>query len=367
MTVVRNPAVVSATVESQSAITPLAMATPTGTLSITLTPSPTPVVPLMHNVSLWVGVATLVGVGASLVAAHWRLKRELAASAERMRTEIAASATQSAKERDQSREQAALDRQHSAGLAHKERITTARRATYTEAASELVRAQTYLGSLSSRNLASLDVDASFNGLIAAVGKIAILGEMETILKSRTLLTMIHRALVRCMAKVLPLSVHKAQIANSKEMYQSATLELNRILAAMTNHNETNNQDQAAFAALQRSFDLNQRTARDHREKIGAANKKLANGKREFIRTVLDETYALNAGVDDLVFCVRAELGLITSREQLRQSSAETMENAEEAIKELFEHVEEFTAAQETDGAPAQAVRADAQLAPDRAN
>lgn len=327
---------------SNVAPNPTLVSTPTGTISITLTPPPPTPTPLYENVSFWVALITLLGVIASLYSAHRRLKRELQASEDRMKAELSAAATQGAKDREHTRTQAALDREHSAALAHKERITVARRAVYTEAASELVKAQTFLGALASQNMASSDFSTAFGGLIAAVGKITILGEMETVLRGRALLAIIHKALFKCMAITMPLSSQQAIAEYNAEAYKNTQLELKRILAAMTNLNETNNTDAAAFAALGRSFDFQQKNAEKHRLAEAEAQEKLAQGRMEYMHSMLDEAKLITESLDALLCSVRDELGLATSAEQLAQSSAETLELAQTTVEDFMKKVAELS-------------------------
>jgi hypothetical protein len=332
-------------VASATIIEPALVPTPTGTISITLTPPLPPMVPIGENVTVIVGGLTLLGVIFSLVAAHWRMKSELAASEKRMLAEISAMSTQGAKEREQVRDLATSDRAHQEKLAHKERITTARRVTYTEAASELVKAQMFLGSLPNRDLTKLDVEAGLGDLMAAVAKIAILGEMETVLKSRKLLSLIQCSFFRSLRKAMSMMQKKADITNLEKLYDQTDLERNRIITTMRNHVETSSTDQIAFAALGRSFDAQQEYAKQHREKISEIGGKLRESHMEYARSMLDEAKVISRNIDDLLVCVRMELGLYTLPEQLHQSTQETQANATTALSELLDAL--FQASQRT--------------------
>jgi hypothetical protein len=175
---------------------PTVVATPTGTVAVTLTPPPPAHVPLLENVVFWVAILSFLGVVLTLWQANRRMKQELQASDARLKTELEASANEATIERNQSRDQANLDRQHAADQAHQERISTARREVYLELISEMTKSQFALSLLPTQDIEKLDVQSGFAGLITAAAKISVLGEMDTVIRSRELLTSIQETMIR---------------------------------------------------------------------------------------------------------------------------------------------------------------------------
>lgn len=304
-----SPGVVPGVVGQEVSAPPTTPASSSAAMTISLTPPPEIRVPLYENVAVWVAAVTLLGVYLNLRAAARRTKMELDASEKRLHVGLSHAAEQATIEREQTREQATLDRQHAAEEAHRERIATARRTVYLEAIGELVKAQSFLGSLAKQDLSKLDLAASLNGLLTAAAKINILGEMATVSKTRELVTMINKLIFTGLGKVTPLQKVKASIAVHEKLYAATQTEISRILAAMTHHNETLKNDAPGFQALQRSFDI-QRAEADRQTK-GLLEDQAASvaGAKAYALWVLDEVRVLANCVDELATAVRAELGL----------------------------------------------------------
>jgi hypothetical protein len=314
---------------------PTLVATPSGTLSITLTPPPTPTVPLHQNVALWVGLATLVGVVLSLIAAERRTKNELRASENRMRTELAAAVTNASIEREQSREQATLDRRHSAEQAHQERIATARRAVYLEVIDELTRAQAAFGFVTTQEIAQRDDGVPLGGLQAAVSKIGLLGEMTTVILSRELLTSVQLALTKAVPISMQISAQWDSVEYHRQQYDAAQSEVKRLLAAMTNHNEASKDDGLGFKALEAAYERNMAMSARHSADVSAAQAAFFIRRQSYAATLMGEIAPINLKFDELIHAIRTELGLETSLERLRQSTAEIHAVSMAAGEELF--------------------------------
>lgn len=283
------------------------------TLSLTLVQAPSESFSLKDFIPLGLGICTLIGVGLTLWHASWRMKKELSAAADR----------------------ASDDRQHDREMAHKERITEGRRTAYLEVVEELVRARTFLGSFAGRDFEAFDLSAGFQGLAVATAKIDILGDMSTVLKARALSDLINSSMLKCLERAMPLAQIGSEILRHNEGYESAQLETKRILAAMRNHNESNKQDEAAFAALQRSFKIEQDRAATEAEQRESAQKARALGQIEFAEFLSEVLEPINKNVDDLISLVREELGLSTSLELLAESTKSSREILRTATTDLL--------------------------------
>lgn len=310
-------------------------------LSIALNPPPPVTVPLYENVPVWIAAATLFGVWITLRAAAKRTQKELNASAARMRIELDHAAAQATIEREQTREQAALDRQHDADEAHGERIITARRTVYIEAIGELVKAQIFLGGLAKQDLTKLDISAGLGGLLTAVARISILGEMATVAKSRAVISLINQAFFKGIATVMPLGRLKNSISFHDKQYAATQFETARILAEMNNHNETLKNDKAGFNALQRSFDNQQAGAKRHSADSVKAKLALADGEKEYGIGMMEDMKIVANRLDELACAIREELGLETSLEEFQRMTATMQKEAAAAVQELFTKADTF--------------------------
>ena len=331
-----------AAVPSNVSQQPIAVPTPT-TLSITLA-QPTPAnIPLYENVSVWVGIATFLGVCISLWAAAKRSQKELDASERRMRIELDQAATQASLEREQTREQAALDRRHDAEEAHNERIATARRLVYLDAIGELVKAQIFLGGLAKQDLTKLDVGAGLGGLLTATARMSILGDIATVAKSRALISLINQILFKGLGNVMPLTKFKSSIELHGKRYAATQFEIERILSAMTNHNETLKDDRQGFDALQRSFEFHQETAKKHTAKITEAQLALAEGEKKYAFTLMEDMKVAANRLDELACAIREELGLEASLEDFQTMTTTMQKDMAAATEHLLAQINAMNA------------------------
>jgi len=293
-----------------------------GTLSITLTAPPAPSVPLQQNVSLWVAVITLVGVVLSLIAAERRTKKELLASEARMRTELAAAARNATIEREQTREQAALDRQHSSERAHQDRITVARRAVYLELIDELTKAHKFMALLAAPNPEEIDPGALLGGFAAAITKMSLLGEMDTVITSREFQIAMHRTLAKAMPMSFQLMMMRNMAEQYREQHEAAQAEVARLSAEIANHIETHKDDTPGLEKMEAAIQESQAKAERHRTDEAAAQMAVFSGQQAYMAMLLEDESEINRKLDDLIYAIRTELGLETSIERLRQSTAE---------------------------------------------
>ncbi len=305
--------------------------TPTGTLNITLAPATVPPTPLWETPAVLAGGATFVGVLITIAFGAWKMKKELSFTAQ-----------QATIERDQSREQANLDRQYQSEQAHQERITKARREVYLEVISEMIKAQTALSLLPMQDIEKLDVGSGFNGLITAVSKVSVLGEMATVVMSRELLTTIHQALFRLLALVVPIHEDKSNVAHHEQKLTAQLAKIEQLAAEIQTVKETSN-DQSELQRLRKALEFRNSDMERYGAAMMAAKLTLLDRQKAYGDAVLAETKAIRRKTDELVASIRAELSLTTSLEQLHKTSEEIHTAAIVATKELresFRDVEE---------------------------
>lgn len=282
--------------------------TSAGTLHITLTPPPTPVIPLYQNPAVWVPIATIIGVVITIWAGWKKTKMELSTAAH-----------QASIERDQAREQANLDRQHAAEQAHQERITKARREVYLEVISEMIKAQTALSLLPAQDAENLDIQPGFNGLITAVSKVSVLGEMATVIMSRELLTTIHQALFRLLTFLVPLHEQKSNVRFHDEKVTEQHAKIDQLATEIQTIVETTG-DPTELARLRRALEYRSADSDRYGAASLAAKLTLLERQKSYEDALLSETYHIRQKTDELVASIRAELSLTTSLEDLHTTS-----------------------------------------------
>ncbi|MBD8656749.1 hypothetical protein IFT68_14095 [Oxalobacteraceae sp. CFBP 13730] len=305
---------------------PKLVSMPVGTLSITLAPQSSVHTPLSETPAVWVGVATLIGVVATIAFGWSKMKKELAFSA-----------AQSTMERNQSRDQANLDRQHATDQAHQERITKARREVYLELISEMTKAQFAISQFPTQDIQKLEIQAGFGGLATATSKISILGEMITVAKSRELLSAINESMMRMLVFLLPMEEQRAiqrGIQKKIDMHREELFRLATELRIKRGHYSVEAHD------MNREYDAREALVAQHEQEIEEAKLVFNKAYGVYSDALLEETIAISAKVDELVVAIREELGLITSMSELRASSNAMYASARTAIKRLRKETEE---------------------------
>ena len=239
--------------------------------------------------------------------------RELSASEERLQKQLDAASAESKIERDQSRDQAKLDREHDADQAHKERITKARREVYLELISEVAKARVELSSLPAQDVEDIDVVSAFSGLIAATSKISLLGEMQTVALSRSLLTAIQETLANVLVLLLPMSLiknekkyHENEVSYHKEKLKEKFIAVEKFMGHFsTASNEAN-----------RAYNFHDEKLKEHSSGAINSAKLMIAEIRKYNESLVEEMIQVLTRADDLVHSMRDELNLTTSREQL---------------------------------------------------
>lgn len=317
----RTP-VASPSESTPTALQTASIATPTGTLNITLAPAPMVKVPFFENPTAWVPVVTLLGVIITIVASWMKTKMELNFSA-----------SQAAIERDQSREQANLERQYHADQAHQERITKARREVYLEVINEMIRAQGAIAKLPMQEVQSLDITTEMRGLIAAVSKVSILGEMKTVEMSRELLTIIHQSMFRMMCLIIPYDEDRRSAEELNTKVQTQISEIQRLDARVKFVLETKGYESELLDLVQQ-LKFRRADMETYGEAAIAAKKKLLARQSSYSDLMLAEAKPINEKLDEFVTCVRSELSLSTSLDTLRSSRQAMFAAAASSGKEL---------------------------------
>lgn len=272
-----------------------------------------------------------------LFASDDRLKKELIASEERLKTELKASADEATTERNQAIEQANLNRRHHTEQAHQERITKARREVYLELISEMTKAQFAISQFPTQPIDRLEIQSGFGGLITATSKISILGEMPTVTMSRELLSAINGSMMKMLTLLIPISEQKEETTRLETEVDEHRLEIKQGEAALKSK-----VFQYSVNGHHLAQELTARTGRIGKlqEAILAAKLTFNDHHRIYYEAHLAETKAIGVKVDELICAIRQELGLRTSMDELKASSAAMYEAAQAATHRLSAGLQE---------------------------
>jgi len=171
-------------------------------------------------------------------------------------------------------------------------------------------------------------------LNTAVNRIAVVGEVETVKTARDLVTSLNESYFKAAVMVLPLAEQRWEIKHQHERWEASQVEIKRILAAMTNHNESSSTDQQAFDALMASFKSQQRVAQSASEAEQRAHQALILGKMQYADFIVAMSRDLALMLDVLADSVRRELNIETDFASFRAQTLEMLNRVQRAMADF---------------------------------
>lgn len=145
---------------------------------------------------------------------------------------------------------------HDAEIKTIERKASMRREVYLSAAAELVKADSYLGSLAQMDITKTNFTEGLQGFFISAEKMGLVAEQEMGKALNDLVLAYSGLFFRLLTKVTPINDLKTDITILNHHYDEAQIEIKRILAAMISQNESGNPNEIVFEALNRSLESN---------------------------------------------------------------------------------------------------------------
>lgn len=295
---------------------------PTGTTTIQLVLPPQPRLSGVENPAIVVPIVTLVGVVLTIVFG-WR----------KMREELTASATQANIDREEARKRAEVDQTHAADQARKDRLTKARREVYLDLIKEMTSSSMALSALPSGEGATVDMEGGFKGMLSAVNQVAVLGEMDTLVKSRELVGLLQQVLFKMMPAIVEMRVIKMEAQSYRQKFeqQSAIMEqMNTIL-----RNNVLNGGNVPMGQAKELHDFAHTSAKGLLDSAFKQEEQHMKKLRKYQKDVMDETGVLVFKTNELITCMRKELELETDPVLLAQSAQEMRDSAVKSIDDML--------------------------------
>lgn len=150
-----------------------------------------------------------------------------------------------------------LQLKHDSEEKAKQRKADLRKDVYLLAAEELVKANAHLASLPQADLTKVNAADGLQGFFSSATKLQMICETKTSLLVSELVGAYGELLLKVLSKVQPIQHLQTEIAIHNDYYNQALSEVSRVLAAMTQFNESAKSDDAVFDALNRSFEFQQ--------------------------------------------------------------------------------------------------------------
>ena len=216
----------------------------------------------------------------------------------------------------------------------RERKAILRREVYLQAAEESVKASNRLGSLPQADLSKTNLADECQGFFIAAAKVQLVSEPKTASVAGELATMYGELILKVLAKIMPLQSLRSDIAIRDAHYNRTQSEISRILAAMTQFNESKQSDANVFQALNRSFEFHQGQAVTFATERAALWEQHNSLHFAFVRYLLIEMKQLGQHQVQVMVEIRRELELDTN-------AAHFSHQMEMQWKRLSEQVDTF--------------------------
>jgi len=271
---------------------------------------------------------TLLGIGATVWFGFWKTNRELDASQDKWRID-----------RNDSLAKIETDRAHAADEARRARLVVARREVYLDLIKEMTAASMALGGMPFKKGESLEVEEGFKGFLSAVARVAILGEMDTVLKSRELMSLVQRILYKKLPEIGDLRFIKSQqerLESLERQQLEKSESIKNIVANLLSDSSGSLGPQKSTLLESWSQGLNKSDADAKLYGEGAADfgRQYVNLARGYQRSIVDDTIELAAKTNELIVCIREELELDSDLSSLESSTAEMFSAIKESIEKM---------------------------------
>jgi hypothetical protein len=279
-------------------------------------------------------IAGVVAIVATRTTLHG-VKLSLAASEAKTKAELAHSVEQENRNREHTRTEAARERELDAKKDRHGRLVAMRRDVYLSAVSEMVKFQTFLGTLAEKDIPLLDLRSEISSLSLAVHRVSIVAEQTTAELARETLNAYGNLLMRTLVKVIPLAGSRALVKVHDDLHLQARERVDSYVESMRQFNLSKRNDHAEFDALRKQFDASQQEANNHASLRSAAQAQLAVMQLEvgdFLMTSLRDE--VTDKLDRLLVALRDELELTSDLKAFRRLSTITFEYVQLAMTEL---------------------------------
>lgn len=214
---------------------------------------------------------------------------------------------------------------HDAELKAIERKAAMRRDVYLNAAEELVRANSYLGSLPQIDFTKTNIGDGLQNFFSSSAKLGLVAEEETGKALSELVLAYSGLLFKLLINVVPISEQRNKINIINGHYEEGQTEIKRILAEMNRQNESGAPDEHVFNMLNSSFQFQQKRAKELSDERNACWEKVNEYTKKFALLLMDEMKAITVLQAPVMVGIRKELDIDTNIESYKaliNSSAE---------------------------------------------
>lgn len=239
-----------------------------------------------------------------------------------------------------SRKQQKTQLDHATSEGQKQRLVEMRKNVYLPAAEELVKANTFIGSLTSVDLTKVDIGEKLSGFFAAMIKLQIVGAPETARAANNLASSYGEVLHECLVTAVPIRNAVTELEAWDIQYNANLSEVERLGAAMKQYNESGANEPEKFHTLDQSSQWHQNELATIEEKRIALRADRLELTSAFARRIPDHITTLLTEHSKLLVRIRAELDVDGSsaflEDMLKAQQARIAASTERTINAINE-------------------------------
>jgi len=181
-----------------------------------------------------------------------------------------------------------LQMQHDATEKAKERLANLRKDLYLKAVDANVRAMAYFGVLPQADFAKPDFDIPMRNLLAVGAQLQLLVDQRTTQSVSDVISAYGELQLKLMAKVLPMHNLRSDISIRNDAFENAQVEIKRVLALMTQFNESGQRDAAQFDRFNQSFEFARQVSQEAADERSVFWDQLNALQRQYMKDLIPE-------------------------------------------------------------------------------
>jgi hypothetical protein len=228
----------------------------------------------------------------------------------------------------------------------KERLLALRRELYLKAVDANVRGLAYFGTLPQADFTKPDADLPIRNLLAVGAQLQLVVNQGTVQMVSDVISAYGALQIKLIMKVMPMHNLRTDINLMNAQYDNAQAEIKRVLALMTQLNESGQRDPERFERLNRSFEFARQVSQEAADARVESWDQSNALQRQYMADLVPEMRRLSELQTRLLVELRRELDVGGDIEFIKRTMQNQLERAERAVSEFDS---EFYATNKSDG------------------
>jgi hypothetical protein len=237
-----------------------------------------------------------------------------------------------------SRQQVRAQLAHDATQRDRERSMALRRDVYVPAAEALVDAQSVLGQLIDVESDRAALGRQFQGDLATLAKIHVVGSEKTVRALMTYLQTLMPTYLKVIMGHAELSVRKQAIATEKSLMDRADADLQRSIQLMKQHTLTGNPDTALWERLSRQAEAERASWQTHAERHTALWRAQAQATVTLFERSMDGILEVANTIPAALMAARSDLDMPLDAAEYQRMWTEQQRAVTETLKTTMEQL-----------------------------